>query len=298
MEILKFIKTLLPTFSKERLSDDARITRDELQGVVLPAYEAAGPLTSTKKFSSEKLQEFNEVFKRNAGLGKSGNFLAAIAAGLPAVVEFQETLQSIIDKKFEKEVIVEGITIYKANVVHAQSLTSMVSRFAPMLLNYAYVMETEAVGGDTTYARNSLSRGDMEEIEKGFLDFVVAFNVVSKPAREAAKAFETIPEVTMGANPDAVASVYGNKLDPLAMRDVRGFTSSPIFQLRLVVAEWQTYRYKRMQDLKQILELRLLNLRKQSDSSPDPRIEQQIQYTQSRIDRFSEKMRRAEEAVL
>lgn len=298
MEILKFIKTLLPTFTKERLSDDARITRDELEGVVLPAFESAGPLTSSKKFASETLQEFNEIYKRNANLGKSANFLGAIAAALPSVIEFQETLQNIIDKKFEKEIIVDGITVYKANVVHAQALVSQVSRFAPMLLNYAYVMETEAVGGDSTYARNSLSRGDIEEIEKGFLDFVTAFAVVSKSGREAMKTFESIPEVTLGSNSDAVSSVYGSKLDPLAMRDVRGFSSSPIFQLRLVVAEWQTNRYKRMQDLKQVLELRLLNLRKQSESSPDPRIEQQIQYTQSRIDRFSEKMRRAEEAVL
>lgn len=298
MEILKFIKTLLPTFPKERLSDDARITRDELEGVVLPAYEAAGPLTSSKKFASESLQKFNEIYKRNAELGNSANFLGAIAAALPTVIEFQETLQNIIDKKFEKEVIVDGITVYKANVVHAQSLVSQVSRFAPLLLNYAYVMETEAVGGDSTYARNSLSRGDMEEVEKGFLDFVMAFVVVSRSGRDAMKTFESIPEVTLGTNAEAVASVYGSKIDPLVMRDVRGFTNSPIFQLRLVVAEWQTIRYKRMQDLKQVLELRLLNLRKQADSSPDPRIEQQIQYTQSRIDRFSEKMRRAEEAVL
>ena len=33
MEILKFVKSLLPTFGKDRLIEDARITRDELRKV-------------------------------------------------------------------------------------------------------------------------------------------------------------------------------------------------------------------------------------------------------------------------
>lgn len=298
MEILKFLKTLLPNFAKERLADDARITRDELQGIVLAAYQAAEPLTATKKFNSKQLQDMNDVYKRTVGLGKSANFIAAIAEGLPRVIEFQETLQSLIDKKFEKDIVVDGITVWKANVIQAQSLVSFVSRYAASILNYAYVLETEAVGGDSSYARHALSRGDVEQLETDFLDFVNAFAVVSKGSKETLKAFDSIPEISLGTNPEAVAAVYENKIDPIAMRDVRGFTRSPIFQIRLVVAEWQANRYKKMQDTKQLLELRLLNLRKQADKNPDPRIEQQIQYSQSRVDKYGEAMRRAEEAVL
>lgn len=105
----------------------------------------------------------------------------------------------------------------------------MVLCFVFMFLNYVYVMEIEVVGGDIIYVCNFLFCGDMEEIEKGFLDFVVVFNVVFKFVCEVVKVFEIIFEVIMGVNFDVVVFVYGNKFDFLVMCDVCGFISSFIF---------------------------------------------------------------------
>lgn len=299
MEILKFLKTLLPSFGKERLAEDARITKEELKNVVLATYSNAEPLVKLKKFNHKVMVDFDMLFQRNVKVDRGDNMIGCIAKTLPKVIEFQEGIENLIDKKFEKDIIVEGVTVFKANVIQAQEMLSFVSRYAAMFLNYAYVLETEAVNGDTRYVKDALSPGDIDYINTSFLDFVKAYALVSRTGKDVTKVLEEVPDVIIGKSPEAVTAVFDNdKTDPLNLRDVKGFSSSPIFHVRLIVAQWQANRYKRMQDTKTVLELRLLNLQKQLDKNPDARIETQINYIQSRIDGYAEKMRKDEESVL
>jgi hypothetical protein len=64
----------------------------------------------------------------------------------------------------------------------------------------------------------------------------------------------------------------------------------------MIVAEYQVARYKEKKELKSILELRLLNLKKTIDGSGDAALEKEINYTQSRIDKLNEQLRKAEGA--
>lgn len=296
MEILSFVKSLLPSFGKERLSEDARITLEELRNVVLPSFEAAQELIKTKKFTSKEAENLNDIFKRNVKVEKGNNLIGSITVNLPKVIEFQEKIQDLIDKRFDKDIVIDGITIYKANVIQAQTQLSFISQFSVKLLNYIYIVETESASGDGHYTKDSLSPTDIEYVKVNFIDFINAFNIAAKTGKDVGKVLEVAPDVVIGNNPEAVAAVYdNNKIDPLSMRTVRNFNNSPIFSLRLVVAEYQVNRYKRMQDTKQLLELRLLNLNKQLDKSPDPKLENEIAYTQSRVDKIASKMRRIEE---
>lgn len=298
MEILKFVKSLLPTFGKDRLIEDARITRDELRNVVLVSYQAATPLIEATKYKSEELESLNQLFKRNYKAGKNGAMLATIAKDLENVIKFQEVIYDFIDKRFEKTIVIDGITIFKANIIQAQGMLSFVSKFASKLLNYAYVLECAALGYDSQYVKDNLSKGEIEEIHTSFLDFVNALAVVTRDEKEVIKQLSSVPDVVIGQNPEAIAAVYNeSKTDPLQMRHVKGFSSSPILHFRMVVAELQVWRYKYMQDTKRVLELRLLSLQKAFENNPDPKLEKEISYTQSRIDNFAEKMRHAEEAV-
>lgn len=298
MQILEFIKSLLPSFTKDRLVEDARVTKEELKLAVLPAYEAALPLTTTKKFKSKELQDFNEQFSRHATLASGDNVIGSIAKGLTKVIEFQEAVEVLIDKKFDKDVLVSAVSAYRANLIQAQSTVSFVSRFAMDFLNYAYILETEALGSDASYAKNSLSGGDIEIINERFVEFAKAFQLVAKRGKDVTKDLDKVPEVIVGVSPEAVAAVFDKpKLDPLGFGTLRGFTGSPIYSIRMVVAEWQVNRYKRMENTKRVLEMRLLNLQGIQDKNPNARVQQQIDYIQSRVDRYADQMRKQEESL-
>ena len=295
MNIFKFVKSLLPNFKKEKVAEDARITLEELQNVVLPSLQNATILNKLQHPDSIEMdKQFKSILKTKGGL----NLITTLIAELPKVIEFQVGLQDIIDKKFEKEIIIDGITVYKANVLQAQSLVSFVSRFTMSLLNYIYILETQAVGVVDDYVRDSISDGDIIIIKRDFSMYCNALSCVTKNRKELTEILNKIPDILVGQNPEIVAGMYGDGvLDPLQMSTASGFAKSPVFSIRMWFAEWQVNRYKKMQETKTILELRVLNFQKQSNRTPDPKLEELILRTQSRIDGLSNKMRKIEEGA-
>ena len=53
MEILKYAASLLPNFKKDRLLEDARIVRTELQNSTIPSYKQAMDVLNNKVVSKE-----------------------------------------------------------------------------------------------------------------------------------------------------------------------------------------------------------------------------------------------------
>lgn len=298
MKIFDFIKSLLPSFGKSRLEEEATITKGELEKIVKPSYDNAKPLTSMARFNSKTAQDINKSFGNRFRLDRNQNIIGYIQQVLPKVIEFQAHVQDMIESKFEDTIVIDGITVAKANVLHAQTTLTFFSRYATKLLNYFYILETEAVNGDMSYVKDSLSTGDIEWIRVNFNDFCASLAIVSVGKKEAAQAFQKIPEVIVKDNADALSAVYNPKeIDPLGMAQVSGFAKSPVFSIRLAVAEWQVSRYKEAQETKRLLELRLLNLQRQMDKQPDAAIEREIAYTQSRVDKFAHQLRTFEESV-
>jgi hypothetical protein len=294
MKIFDFIKSLLPTFGKSRLEEEATITKGELEKMVKPSYDNALPLVAMAKFNSKVSQDINNSFANKFKMERGQNIIGYLQKAMPKVIDFQAYVQGLIEAKFEKDIIVDGITIFKANVLQAQTTLTFFSRYAGKLLNYFYILETQAVNGDMSYVKDSLSTGDI----KWLIDFCNALNVVSTNKKDLASSFDKIPDVIVRGNADALSGVYGPKdVDPLGMSVISGFSKSPIFSVRLMVAEYQVRRYKEAQETTRLLELRLLNLQRQNEKQPDAGIEREINYTQSRVDKFAHEMRTFEESV-
>jgi hypothetical protein len=73
---------------------------------------------------------------------------------------------------------------------------------------------------------------------------------------------------------------------------------NPIYHIGLIVAEYQSNKYKENKELKSNLELRLMNLVSIRDTGQaDPGVEREIEMVQSRIDKLSESIRKQEESV-
>jgi hypothetical protein len=65
----------------------------------------------------------------------------------------------------------------------------------------------------------------------------------------------------------------------------------------MVVAEWQSNRYKANKDKKKTLELRLLHLKLQNEGKDDPKIEKEINYIQGRVDKIERYLKDVEESL-
>lgn len=296
MKLADYIKSLLPRFTKDRLTEEARITLGELETIALPSYKAAMDGIKQRTFSSKKIQDMEKTFKRNIKSSGRANVVEAIYDALETLLKNHKTVQGYVDKSFEEEVIISGVSVLKVNLIRLLELHSFCTRFSLKLLNYIYVLETAEVGANDRYVKDSLSAGEIKWIEDNYLTFCLALAVCTKNEKDLTDTINGIPDIVLADGAEAaIAAVGEDRADPFSTR-MLGFTNNPIFHLRLIVAAFQANRYKEKKELKTVLELRLLNLQRNMDKNPDAALEKEIEYVQSRVDKLNHYLLEAEGA--
>ena len=297
MEILKFVTGLLPQFGKDRMEEDLRIVRTELETITIPAFVLAEEVFS-KPLQSKEGQNLEKAYRTAVGsMGRAATMVVSIREKLQEIVPVLAALENAIDKDFEKEVFVAGLTLRKANVLRMLELSGFISTFSLRLLNYIYILETAEAGTNSSYVTDSMSPGEIKRIKTNMFEFCLAMKALGQPKEKIQKTLDSIPEVLVNAKGQAALAAFtGDKIDPFGLFNVQGFTYNPIYHVGMMVAEYQFDRYKRARELKSVLELRMLHLQKVRDDNTDPGVEREIQVIQGRIDGLSERIRKFEES--
>lgn len=298
MEILKFVSGLLPQFGKDRMEEDLRIVRTELETITIPAFVLAEEVFG-KPLQSKEGQAIEKSYKTSVGsMGRAPSMVVSIREKLQEIVPVLAAVESAIEKDFDKEVFVAGLTLRKANVLRMLELSGFISTFSLRLLNYLYIIETSEAGSNPGYVADSMSPGEIKRIKGNIFEFCLALKALAQPKEKIQKTLDSIPEVLVNAKGQAALSAFtGDKLDPLGLFNVQGFTYNPIYHIGMMVAEYQFDRYKRARELKSVLELRMLHLQKVRDDNTDPGVEREITVIQGRIDNLSERIRKFEESA-
>lgn len=295
--LFDYVKSLLPKFGKDKVSELVRQTQSELTSYVIPSYKEAENSLMRRKFLSPKVEALNQTLKRNIRVDGNDNIVTSLRKALEQVLKNNQIIETHIGETFEDEVIVAGITVLKVNLLQLIETTSFISRYAIKFLNYIYVVEKAALSNDDDYVFTQLSKGEVEWLEKRYLDFCFSLSILTKSEREVLAAISSIPDVSVSENASAINSVLGNKADPLGLKRLSGFTNNPIMHVRLLVAQYQANRYKEQKETATILKLRLIDLKNTNERTPNAKLEEQIEYTQRRIDNISSAIREAEQSV-
>lgn len=300
MKIIAFIKALLPRLNKEQILEDLRITQAELEQIVNPNYFQAQTFFKSSKFASKTNKELSEGFYRNfdlQGTSKQGSFIGEIARRTPFLQENLTYIAEMIENILERDVINEGLSAKKAILIRAAEHMSFITRYSVDLLNYVYINETMATGADAN--DNDLSPGQITHINKNLATFASLLSDYGIPNKDFSKLIGKIPEVNVNSKTaNTLIGVYKEKdIDPFTSGYVAGFTGNPIYHIRLQIAEWQSNRYKANKDKKKVLELRLLHLKLVLEKKHDPKIENEINYIQSRVDKIEHYLRDVESTL-
>ena len=298
MEILKYVNSLLPNFRKDRLLEDARIVRTELQNSTITSYRSAMDVLNNKVISKDFKQIEKNYFTAVAAANSKG-MVADIWTRMTQLEKIATTVEALIEKDFEGEVVVAGITLYKVSLIKTLELISFSSRYALRLLNYLYIVETEATTGEQSYLVNQLSKGEVNDLYSKMNVFGRALRTLTTGHKDFVKSIRDVPDVLVNEDTEAALATFGAiKIDPTGLHALQGFTKNPIYHLGLIVAEYQSTKYKENKEFKLNLELRLMNLTTIRDSGQsDPGIEREIEMVQSRIDKLSETIRNSEESA-
>jgi hypothetical protein len=299
MNILQFLKSLIPSFRKTTITDDCRVTYSELEAIAIPAYASAEKVFSTSKFKSSEMKDFETIFKQFVKTQAGQPMIIGISRGLVKILESKDFIQDRIHRDFEAETFVEGLSSVKANLLRILECVHFATNYSLLLLNYFYLLETAEQNKDKSYVKEALSPAEIDHLNKKFPDFCTILNILGKDKSKIVKMFDSIPDVLLTASTgDIVSATIGeDKLDPIGFRGISGDIGNPIYHIRLIFAQRQIAEYNRNKQLKRVLELRLLNLQMIQADGTDAKLEQEIAYIQGRVQGLDHELTKMEESV-
>lgn len=298
---MSFIQTLLPRIQKDQVQEDLNISVREMETTVIPSYMHASDFFRTSKFTAEPNKELTTDFYRNFDLqggSKQATLVSEVYKRLPFIKENIGYIQGLIEEVMERDIIAEGLTAKKATLLRAAEHLSFISRFSLDLLNLIYVNEAGSANADVLESMR-LSPGATRHVEKNIVVYARLVSDYGIPLKDFQKIYLRIPEVVLSQKTSqAISGLYREgDLDPFASAHVSGFTGSPIYHIRLMVAEWQSNRYKSNKETAQMLQLRLLHLKLLHEKKNDPKLEKEIEYVQGRVDKIQRYLREVEESL-
>lgn len=301
MNLIQFVGALLPKVEKSKINEDLRVTMTELEQTAIPTYKNASEYCRSNKPSSSLSEELTLAFYKSfdrQGSAKAGNMISEIERRLGYVRENAAYLKDLVDRDMETISVSTGLTAKKALLVRAASSISYISRYSLDLLTVVYT--AEAVKANAEVAEYlTMSPAIQKRTVANIGRFAALLSDYGIPNKDFARILTGVPDVFLkNAIGKDVSDIYSDaELDPFKSNYLPGFTYSPIYQIRMVVAEWQAGRYKANKDKKKMLELRLLHLKLLSEKKNDPKLEQEIQYIQGRIDSTERYLRDVEDGL-
>jgi hypothetical protein len=284
MFLSKFIKLLIPTFEKDRLISDLRVTHGEITELQA-AYSTAAKLLKNWKFQNDFVSDRMSDFKRV--MSTSENPIVYISDCLGDILKNVQQLEDLAASTLGNNVSGSGLTYKQATIVKYCDAMFLVSKYSRKFLNWVYVMETSSFATDEKIT-DSISKYELEWLETTFVDFCNALKSTSSDSGKVASSFDSIPEIQVSASdPESLKETIGeSKLDPLRL----GFIASkanPIYYVRMLVAEYQVRRYKEMKEELSLIQLRRMNLEKLKAGKSDANLEKQIEYVEGRVQDLS-----------
>lgn len=289
MKLSQFVKALLPTFGRDRVIEDIRITRGELLELK-EVYAEASALLKNTNFKQKDVVKLMSTFKTVLGSGND-NAVVYISKNIDKILKNLDLLETMAAGILTNTLASKGLNYKQATIIRIASNINYVSRFSRKFLKYVYTMESSQYLEDPTDVNYSIPKPEREWIETNFLDFCNAFKSAIFDPEKVQSKIEEIPEAEVNENSEKLmtSTIGSSKLDPL-MLGFAGHWLNPIYTIRMAIAEWQVRRYNEAKDEIVLLKLRKKNLENQRSNKTDAKLEKQIQYYESRIEKLAKEI--------
>lgn len=304
LNLVSFVQSLVPTLSRSDLESDLETSLDVIK-TILATYGDLNGSYPKGKFNSKEANAIATSFykeydaAKNKGKVKPSNSLAGdtIAIFSNAITNGERVKKEVA--AISNEVIVsQAMTVVKVNIVRAVGHFYFMTKYALDLINYIYVLEAEH-GGIELSKDSKPNAKQIEIIKKNMWLYARLVAVYGTDPKHFTEELDSLSTITVPKEQveEVVSQYQGQKLDLLDNLP-QGFIGSPIYTVRLVFAQWEADRYKKLRDQKKLLELRYLHLRMiQEQGGGDANTEKEMAYLQSRITDIDYKTSKIEESV-
>lgn len=290
LNIIGFIKSLLPNFSKSDLESDMEQSIESIPDI-LNIYSSLESVIKGIKLESKESKDILKTFYKEIDSVKHKNKISSTKnIGTDTLTFFKNVkengdyLLNEISDSVNDVIVSQALTAYKANLLRSVSHYFFLTRYSLDLANYLYIKEAEH--GKMDLDKNyKLVKKQEEFITKNIWLYTRALAVYGTDPSEFKHRLEKISEVSLPKEAiDEVVDLYNS--DKIDITNVlpNNFIGSPIYSVRLIFAEWQSQRFHSSKDKRKLLELRLLHLKLMKEQGQsDIAIEKEIVYLQKQV---------------
>lgn len=297
MDILKFVKSLLPNFERKTLLEDIRATREEIKSHTLPPFETAVSHFDHTKFESRLVQAFDRELEKTVKTRIRGNSVRLVYEALKFSQDHLDALESLGNRILSDDVARSAMTYQKAALLQTVQTVGFMVRYARTWLNWVLIEEayaTETPGSQPS--ANVMKNPELDYLSQYQESFFHALTVTLQSARDLEKTIKETPDALVEEDTYGVSrqTLGLTKIDPLRM-GLFSVSWNPIYHVAMAVAEWQAARYKAAKEEAKLLELRLLQLEQEYRETPNAKLQENVEYNQERLDKLKYKLKKLEE---
>lgn len=292
LNIVSFIRKLLPSLDKSELESDMEISLKNIP-TIIEVYsnleQILNTVDLTNKENKEVVKEFYKELLNHKPIGVKLSPKKNIASD--TLILFKNAkingdfLYKQLFNKINDIIVGQALTAHKANILRAVGHFYFITKYALDLANFLYINEAEEGFKEGFNKDYKLNNKQKEIITKNVWIYSRLLSVYGSDPTAFKKNMENISEINIPKEEieTVVDSFNADKID-LFNNLPSGFIGSPIYSIRLIFAQWEADRYRRLIDQKKLLELRYLHykLLKENGKS-DINIEKEIEYLQKRI---------------
>lgn len=274
MNIVNFVKTLLPSIGRGEVIDDLEKSAVILKQHVIPAYNDAKLVYQHTAFKSDAIKELSKQWRSQVNK-RSNNLVLGIVEMLPRL---EKAIDFAIDQFAEHYDGKSNVLNYRrANMLRYAEMCTFCVNYSWRLLNYIYIAETQYLDPENeTSVRDTITQPEAQYVVDMYVPFLVAMGVLSKHSeKEVDNYFSKLPDAIVSEQSYKNAEIMGNEMDTLTM----GFLPprlNPIYYVRMAYADWQTNRYHAAEKAAALLKVRLNQLEQLRERKSDAYISKEI----------------------
>lgn len=290
-----FVKNILPTIGKSDIQADLEISLEYFPVIIegyqlLEQFNKEHPIKSPE--NKKVIEEIGKIIKAYDTKAKTmiDALINAKANG--------EWILDTIDDSVNDVVMSQALTALNLNLIRSVPHYFFMTRYASDLLTFIYINEEKHVGhkADSDYRPN---KKQMEFITKNVKTFATLLSCYGDTHDRFKSKISKVADIVIPKDDvDEVLSQFADKKVDIFETLPNGFIGSPIYSVRLVLAEWEADRYRDLKDKKKLLELRHLHykmLKETGDS--DINVEKEITYLQKHITELDYKIAKIESSL-
>jgi len=292
MRILDYLRRLTASLTKDEFKQSLRVFTQGLQKAIETYFNAEN---TVKVFSSKAGKEFESALTKAVRIPAKVTAFSYIRQVLANMAVTTELLTAIAEKSYGRDIVIEGITYKRAELLRTLGYMDFVVAYSMQLLHYILVAEASVTSKEHPEGKER-PKPELEWLKRNQPAFFALLTTFSKPSREIAQLLESIPDIEIGEDDEKVIvpQVGMMKLDPLKNNFVPGVTN-----IAMGIGIWWTQlqlaRYERLKEDARSIQLRLEQLRLQAEGKNDAQLERTIEKYETFLNKTAEKISKMEE---